>query len=132
MASGRKIGSTWLLITGILVTLLGGAHVALTSFVYEQGWNELPAAEGRVFIYMYVATGLALAFAGILTVRSARALGRGEKGAYGVATLAGWFVILMGVGAVINMRSNPFAWAALVVAVLNYIPLVGYRRAFRG
>jgi hypothetical protein len=132
MASARKIGSTWLLITGILVTLLGVLHVALTPYVYGMGWNELPAAEGRVFVYMYVAAGLALAFAGVLTIRSARALGRGEKWGYGVATLAGWFVILMGVGAVLNMRSDPFAWSALAVAILNYIPLAGYRRAFRG
>jgi hypothetical protein len=132
MASARRIGSTWLLVTGILITALGVAHVALTSVVYEQGWKDLPPPQPRVFLYMYIGAGLALAFAGVLTVRGARALGRGEKWGYGVASLAAWFVILMGVGAVVNMRSNPFAWAALVVAVLNYVPLAGYRRAFRG
>jgi hypothetical protein len=132
MASGRKIGSAWLLITGILVTLLGLLHVGMTPLVYDQGWNELPEADARAFVYMYVAAGLVLVLAGILTVRSARALGRGEKWGYGVASIAGWFVILMGVGAVINMRSNPFSWIALVIAVFNYIPLAGYRRAFRG
>jgi hypothetical protein len=131
MASARKIGSTWLLITGILIAALGVVHVALTHVVYEQGWKNLPPPQPRLFLYLYVAAGLALVLAGVLTIRSARALGRGEKWGYGVATAVAWFVIFMGVGAVVNVRSDPLAWAALVVAVLNYIPLAGYRRAFR-
>ena len=127
----RKVGSIWVLIIGILIIILGLIHNAATSIVFHMGsFEKLPKEDGLVFIYMYVATGTAVIAAGLLTIYCSFALKKSERMAWTITIAVCIFMILLGIGAIITMTDNPFAYIMLVLPLLEIIPLLNYKNEF--
>jgi len=127
----RKRISRWILIMGIFFTLLGLVHIAATPLVIETELAGLDKGIVRVFVYMFVATGVAVVCAGLLVVYSAIGMKRAENMAWPVAVGGGLFMLLLGIGAVVMMTDNPFAYIMLVSATAEMALLWMYRRDLR-
>jgi hypothetical protein len=130
MEKKRKIASAWILMTGILILILGIIHNVATPFIMN-GFEQLPDDKFMVFVFMFVATGTATIFFGLITIVCATKFDNGNKTAYSVLMLSGFFVIILGAGAFASMPSNPFAYATLAIAFLNIIPMFIFSKSLR-
>lgn len=117
-------GTRWVRIAGWLVVALGVVHIAATPLIYP------PYAGDLTFLYMFLATGIAVIFAGALVLLAAGGWSRGERWAWDVLLRAGIFLSLLGIGAVITMADNPFAYLMLILAVVAALPIWIYRNQF--
>lgn len=120
----RVPGTRWVHIAGWLVVALGVVHIAATPLVY-------PAYAGDLaFLYIFLATGIAVIFAGALMLLAAGGWSRGERWAWAVLLRTGIFLSLLGIGAVVTMADNPFAYLMLVFALVAALPVWVYRDQF--
>jgi uncharacterized membrane protein HdeD (DUF308 family) len=127
----RNRGSQWVLIAGILTVLLGLIHVAATPVIFSTMSDQLSAADKLTFLYMYIATGAAVIFVGWLVMYGSRGLRTSERWAWITTLAAGVFMSLLGIGAILAMSDNPFAYLTLVFAALELVPLWLYRQEFQ-
>lgn len=127
----RNRGSQWVLIAGILTVLLGLIHVAATPVIFSTMSDQLSAADKLTFLYMYIATGAAVIFVGWLIMYGSRGLRTSERWAWITTLAAGVFMSLLGIGAILAMSDNPFAYLTLVFAALELVPLWLYRHDFQ-
>lgn len=103
----------------IAVIILGSIHVCATPMVIMI-FPKMPIMQTMAFGYMYVMTGIAIIFVGCLQltilklVEQNRAFLRLLR--YTVA-----FIALSGVGAVVTMFDNPFAYISLLLTLLQVI-----------
>ena len=116
--------------TGILILMLGIIHNVATPFIMNS-FEQLPDDKFMVFIFMFVATGTATIFFGLITIVCATKFDRGNKTAFSVLMLSAFFVIILGAGAFASMPANPFAYATLVIAFLNIIPMLIFSKSLR-
>ena len=123
----KKRASQWVFAAGILIAILGLIHIAATPMVLKD-LDELPKNVKDSLVYMYVTTGAAVVFAGLLAVYSSIGIKRSEGMARPLAVGVGVFMFLVGVGAVIVMPDNPFAYIGLVLALVEIAPLLVYRQ----
>lgn len=73
----------------------------------------------------------AVIFAGLLIIYGSRGLGIAERWAWTTTFAAGVFVTLLGIGAILTMSDNPFAYLTLILAVVEVVPLVIIRISIR-
>lgn len=125
----RQRGSQWVFVAGMFIAALGLIHLAATPVIFPSIALQLFQADQFVFLYMYLSTGTAVVFVGLLTIYSARGLRRAEPWAWTLALATGGFMLLLGVGAVLSMANNPFAYLTLVLALVELTPLWLYRHA---
>ncbi len=123
----------WTRVMGILFLLLGILHVAATPLVIEADYSGRLHGVGMTSaVFMFVSTGAAVIFAGILTIYSSGGLARGEEWAWAVAFMSGIFMLMVGVGAVISLvilspQFSPQAYITLILALLQLVPLMTFR-----
>ena len=72
-----KRASQWVFAAGILIAILGLIHIAATPMVLKD-LDELPKNVKDSLVYMYVTTGAAVVFAGLLAVYSSIGIKRSE------------------------------------------------------
>ncbi|MFZ5645179.1 MAG: hypothetical protein ACOY46_16510 [Bacillota bacterium] len=128
----EALGKRWVLTTGILILILGLIHIGATPIVYKMGFNGLQDGYGKTFLYMYVSTGAAVVFAGLLTIYCSSGLGKMERESWMMATGAGIFMFLLGAGAVITMPDNPFSYITLIISLVDVVPLLMFRNKYAG
>lgn len=126
----RQIGSYWVLAAGVLIVILGMIHNAATKDVYYSGYDKLPLHHGWVFIYMFLAVGTAVIFAGGLVIYCSFGLRRSERWSWIIALAVGVFVVILGSGAMIIMPGNPFSYIGLALAILEILPLIIFYNEF--
>ncbi len=124
----KKRASQWVFVAGILIVILGLTHIAATPVIFRMDFGELPTEAGLAFIYVFVATGVAVVFAGLLAVYSSIGSKRSEGMARPLAVGVGVFMLLVGIGAVVTMSDNPFAYMGLALALVEITPLLIYRQ----
>lgn len=106
-------------ITGSLILLLGIIHEVYFFIAPQELTSGVSSADTQTtLIYMFLATGLAVIFAGLLTIHSANKLAQ-QPLALELVTGATTFIFVLGAGAVMLMSDNPFAYLMLVIAVLQ-------------
>ncbi|MCP4539666.1 MAG: hypothetical protein GY832_21220 [Chloroflexi bacterium] len=125
----KNRASQWVFVAGILIVILGLIHIAATPIVFRMDFGKLPTEAGLAFIYVFVATGVAVVFAGLLAVYGAIGIKRSERMARPLTVGVGIFMSLVGVGAVVTMSDNPFAYMGLALALVEMAPLMIYRQA---
>ena len=111
----RKIASTLLALTGLLIGLGAFGHSFMGRKALDAGLASLPldAHTGKlIYLVWYFCGGCMLAF-GVLVIRSAWQAMRGERGALFASALIGLFYLVTGVLALDYMH-EPF-WSVFVV-----------------
>ena len=125
-----KLVSTWTLVTGILIALIGITHSSFTPMFYRQLLQvDAFADKAAGFIYFFAFMGFAIFFAGLLIVYAASGLKRGERWAWVIAQGSNGFVFIGGVCAIIfGGFTNPLIYIISAAAVLNFVMLLLYHR----
>lgn len=115
-------------ISGWIAISLGIIHTANTWFVIDDIANMNRGWQG-IFLYMYVATGLACLLAGGGMLMSVSSSIRNLKIAHHIYLISAIFMLFLGIGAPLAMRNNPFGYIALAVGVFaTSIALLRYRQ----
>ena len=127
-----KFGSHWILVTGIIITLIGIVHTSSAPMMYQQMMKD-EAIKDKVpgLVYFFAFDGVAVIFAGLLTVFSCFGLKKTEKWAWTIAISSGLFVALGSLGAVAFAEfTNPMIYAMGISAVSNVFLLLIFYRNF--
>ncbi|MCP4133223.1 MAG: hypothetical protein GY754_19805, partial [bacterium] len=100
----KNFVSKWTLVMGVLFVLLGIAHNAAAPFVMREYYaGKLSGDDLYTFLFMFAATGIAVLFAGILTVYAARGLKKSKRWAWVCAFGSGLYILILGIGAIITL-----------------------------
>ena len=116
-------------ILGFLILLMGLIHEFYTGEVWKMLVNTDPMI-AWTFLYMYLSTGLAVILCGFLLLFMASQLKKGQPLAKFLSLSICAFLTLLGIGGVIIMPTNPFAWLMLILAGFNVILILQYRSHF--
>jgi hypothetical protein len=121
----RKIASTLLALTGLLIGLGAFGHSFVGRRALDAGLASLPIdvhTDKLIYLVWYFCGGCMLVF-GALAIWSAWKAMRGERGALFASGLVGAFYLLVGVLSLIDMR-EPF-WIEFVVLGMLALVLSG-------
>lgn len=128
----RRAGSRWILITGALTLLLGIIHCSLTSFIYHHmGIDQLAAVNAKVFIWLYVITGISYIFAGFMTIYCSIGLNNAEPWAWDIIRITLVFILIGEISSVVMLQGNPFAYLSLIIGLIQLLVLLVYGQEFR-
>ena len=116
-------------ILGFLILLMGIVHELYTGEVWKMLVNTDPMIKWT-FMYMYLSTGLAVILCGFLLLFMASQLKKGQPLSQFLSLSICAFLTLLGIGGVIIMPMNPFAWLMLILAGVNIILILRYRSHF--
>jgi hypothetical protein len=126
----RKFISRWILVTGIIITLIGIIHVSFTPVMYQQMINDETIDEtlkdkAPGFAYFFAFCGFAIFYAGLLTIYSSFGLKKSEKWALFLSVSAGLFVAIGGISALAFAKfSNPMIYIMSISAISNVFLLL--------
>lgn len=110
--------SKYLRIAGIAVVILGCIHLAATPVIFSSA--DFHKESVLASLYMFVMVGISTIFVGWLQhfVMSRWDLDTGYRIIFRI-TVA--FLIIMGIGAVIAMWDNPFAYICLLIGIVELL-----------
>jgi len=113
---------------GWIVFSLGVIHTANTilvvrnSAVLGKGWQG-------IFLFMYIATGLACLLAGSGMLISVKKEIRDFNVSRHLFMISAIFMLLLGIGAPIAMSNNPFGYISLIVGVFaTAVAMLRYKK----
>lgn len=95
---------------------LGTVHIAFT-FVLAGQTAQVEAAFRSTFLYMFVAAGLGCLLAGLVMLLSVSSKMRSNTASKYFFDISAIFILLLGIGAPIAMRENPFGYVMLLLGV---------------
>ncbi len=121
----------WQCYSGISIGLIGIIHVLAVFFIFNTGFESLSQDNFLSTIFMFISTGVAVCFTGILIVYNSNGMSHLENRAWYSLLFCSSFLILIGFGGVAIMPSNPFAWIILIVAFTQLFPLIRYGKYFQ-
>lgn len=129
----RKFLSRWILISGILISIISLLHNAFAPAMYQQMMDDISVRDKAAgLIYFFVLGGTAFLFAGFLTIYSSIALKRSERWAWVIALSSGLFVAIGQISAVLIARfGNPLIYAAGICSISNVIILLIFKNTFK-
>lgn len=129
----KKILRLWILVSGIIISIIGLAHNSFAPAMFRAMQNDqLMGDKTAGFIYFFVLTGTAFFFAGLLTIYSSIGLKNSEKWALIIAISSGIFVALGAISAVLFANfGNPLIYTMGICAILNIVLLLVFSKAFK-
>jgi len=128
--NSKTRGTRWIRLAGWLTLLLGSIHIAATPFVYTLSASLFADPDALSALYMFEMTGIAVIFTGLLIIYASKGWQNGQCWAWHVCLGAGVFLLLLGLGAVLGMPDNPFAYLSLIIAIIENLPVWLYRHDF--
>ncbi|HEY3294933.1 MAG TPA: hypothetical protein VGL38_05820 [bacterium] len=104
---------------GMLLVVLGLVQcVAAPLFTMENTLKQLYPENKNEVLYMVLATGVAVAFAGTLLMSASKDMRRMQWWAWRLGWRVTWFLVILGVGAMVAMWQNPFSEILIVLDVI--------------
>ena len=125
-----KTGFYWIVTTGALIMLLSMIHIAATPAIFRTGYDQLTQSGGRVFIFLYTVAGLAVMFTGLLVITAGFGLQKGHGFCLILGAMCGMFLLILGIGAISTMPTNPFSYITAVLALALLIELITWADFF--
>ncbi|MBN2350699.1 MAG: hypothetical protein JXJ22_17815 [Bacteroidales bacterium] len=122
----KKI-TTWINFTSITLIILGLIHLAAIIVVAPM-YKNLSDKQFSVFVFMYLATGLGTVLPGIIARLQINALENKSKIAWKTLLICTVYTVIIGIGAVIEMTDNPFAYIILIIGISLLIPAVSIKK----
>lgn len=113
----------WINLTSIALVILGLIHLTAIIVVAPM-YKNLANEQFSVFIFMYMATGLGTVLPGIITKIQINTLKDKSKIAWKTILICSIYSMIIGIGAVIKMTDNPFAYLFCVVSISLLIPTI--------
>lgn len=107
---------------------LGAIHTVATIVIIKQLASLNPEFRGT-FLFMYVAAGLGCLLAGASMLLSTNLELRKVKTSHHIFLISAIFMLLLGIGAPIAMRNNPFGYISLATGVFaTVVALLSYKK----
>ena len=114
---------TWINITSIALIILGLIHLIAIIKVAPM-YKNLSEWQFSVFLYMYLATGLGTVLPGLIVKFQITALKDKNKNAWITLFICSIYTMIIGIGAIIQLTKNPFAYIALIISILMLFPTI--------
>ena len=113
----------WINISSIALIVLGLIHLTA---VFKVGpmFENLNGQQFNVFIFMYLATGLGTVLPGLISKLQVKGLKEKDKRAWITLFICSVYAIVTGIGAVILMNTNPFAYLEFIIGILLLTPVL--------
>ena len=115
--------TTWINITSIALIILGLIHLIALIKVAPM-YKNLSEGQFSVFTFMYLATGLGTVLPGLISKLQINALKDKSKRAWKTLFICSIYAMIIGIGAVIQMTRNSFAYLDLVISISLLIPTI--------
>lgn len=120
---------TWINITSIALIVLGLIHL-LAIIKVAPMYDNLSEGQFSVFTFMYLATGLGTVLPGLISKLQINALKDKSKRAWITIFVCSIYTMILGIGAVIQMTKNPFAYLDLVISISLLMPTILIKKHF--
>ncbi len=117
----------WIRITSIALIVLGLIHIAASIMVIPM-YRNLTEGQFSVFIFMYLATGLGTVLPGLISWLQIRGLKDKSKSAWTTLLVSAIYALIIGIGAIIQMSNNIFAYIDLLIGISLIIPALLVRK----
>jgi hypothetical protein len=111
----------WINISSISLIVLGLIHLAATLMILPV-FQDLEKEQFKVFLFMYLAAGIGTILPGLISKLTVRGLKNNHKIGWLIVLVCSIYSTLIGVGAVITMTSNPFAYLMLLIGISLLVP----------
>lgn len=108
-------------IVAIAQIALGTIHCALTPVIMK----NIPVEISKVFLFMFLATGLAFIYIGIIMLNEVKRIRTAKVQGFMIINISTGFIIISGIMAVISMSGNPFAWIAFIIGATGAAIIYG-------
>lgn len=121
----------WQNYSGSVMVLIGMVHLFAVFFVFESSADPVSVEGIRSSVYMFIATGMAIIFAGCLILYHSNGALRLEKQSWYTLMFCGGFLFTLGCGAAVAMPGNPFSWILAVGALVQLLPFIWFGKHFQ-
>lgn len=118
---------TWINLSSIALIILGLIHLTAIIVVAPMYIN-LSNEQFSVFVFMYLATGLGTILPGLISKFQINAIKNKSTIAWKTLLLCSVYTIIVGIGAVIQMTDNPFAYIMLIMGISLLTPSILIRK----
>ncbi len=113
----------WLKGSCIFLAFLGITHLAATVFIVPM-FQNLAKEQFLVFLFMYFAAGIGTILPGVISWISTTGLNTKNKNSRNIILICAAYSLLMGVGAIITMNDNPFAYLMFLSGLSLLTPAI--------
>lgn len=120
----------WISVSSIALIVLGLIHLAATLMIIPM-FQDLEKEQFKVFLFMYLAAGIGTILPGLISKLTAGELKNNYKRGWLIVLACSIYSTLMGIGAVITMISNPFAYLMLLVGISLLVPTLLIKREIK-
>jgi hypothetical protein len=110
--------------TAIGTIVLGSIHICATPLIIMQS-IQLPLQQLLPNSYFFIFAGISLVFIGWAQIFSIKHIEE-FKGLLKLYISGNWILVFAGIGAVITMWNNPFAYLSLLLALYQKFLLIRY------
>jgi drug/metabolite transporter (DMT)-like permease len=114
-------------ILAIIQLILGTIHCSFTPFAMK----DIPPGISKVFLTMFLATGLAFIFTGIVLLREVKNMEGINRKNLSLINVTMIYILVVGLLSVIMMWNNPFAWISMVAGVACSAVIFGIQLSAR-
>lgn len=113
-------------ITSISVLILGIIHLAATPLIILPIFKSFDLMFTLSYLYMFIITGVATVLVGWVQLLALKKwlIDQSFHTLFKVCLI---FIIILGLGAVASMWKNPFAYLALIIAIIQWIVFIKTR-----
>jgi len=111
----------WIRISAIALIFLGIIHLAATIMVLPM-FQNLARKQLSVFLFMYLATGIGTMLPGLISVFTVRRLNEKDRNAWLILLICSIYAVILGIGAIVSMMNNPFAYLGFIIGLSLLIP----------
>lgn len=108
--------TNWINILSIAVIVLGFIHLIGTFRIFPM-YSNLGKQQFSVFLFIYLAVGIGTILPGLISKLLVVELKNTDKKAWLIILICSIYSVLMGIGAIIAMKSNPFAYLMLLIGI---------------
>ena len=113
--------TNWISISCIALMVLGVIHLIATIMVVPM-FQNLADEQFSVFIFMYLATGIGTILPGLISKLQVKELKEKNKRAWMTILICSIYTVIFGIGAIILMTDNPFAYLGFIIGISLLIP----------
>lgn len=115
--------TNWINISCIALIVLGIIHLIATIMVLPM-FQNLGKEQFHVFLFMYLAAGFGTVLPGLISKLLINKVRNKDKGAWGIIIICSIYSLILGLGAIVFMNTNPFAYLMLLIGFSLFIPSI--------
>jgi hypothetical protein len=119
--------TNWIGISSIAVIILGFIHLLGTIMIFPM-FSNLGKEQFSVFLFIYLAVGIGTILPGLISKLLVEGLKNKDKRAWLIILICSIYSVLMGIGAIIAMKTNPFSYLMLLIGISLLIPTLLIRK----